>query len=125
MKPTLKDKRSRRDSNRPLPSGPLVPHKSEQIVAPSTNRPEPSAWHTIGRLFNEFIYIAFFLGSHWLLKLWLKETGQDKEWWAIYLLNVSILFAVIAFTGIFGSELIADCKHAVDFIIEQFKKRNE
>jgi len=40
-----------------------------------------------------------------VIKWWLSKTQQGGEWWATYLSSVSILFAVVAFTVIFGSEL--------------------
>ena len=86
---------------------------------------EPNVWRTLGRLLHETIYIVFFIGLHWVIKWWLVKTHQDQDWWAQYLLTASIVFAIIAFTVIFGCELVVDCKHAIRFAYnELWKKHN-
>jgi hypothetical protein len=85
---------------------------------------EPTIWRTIGRLLHETLYIGFFSGLHWVINWGLVKTHQDQEWSAQYLVHVSKAFAVIAFTVIFGSELIVQCKNAILFAYnEVWKKR--
>lgn len=87
-----------------------------QVNSLATNSvEEPSVWRTIGRLFTEAIFIFAYIGVHGLIKWWLVKTGQEGEWWAQYLLTVSVFFAIIAFTVIFGCELIVNCKRAIKF----------
>jgi hypothetical protein len=83
----------------------------------------PSIWQTLGRLFHESVYIVFFVGLHWLIKWWLTKTHQDQEWWARYLLNVSIVFAVVAFTVVFGCELILDCRQIIRVLLKAFRRK--
>ena len=93
------------------------------VSAPTeTNQSAPSIWRTLGRLLHESVYILFFVGVHKLIRWWLITTEQDQEWWARYLLQLSIAFAVIAFTVIFGSELVVDCKVALLFAYRGWKK---
>ena len=86
---------------------------------------EPKVWRTIGRLLHEANFILFFIGLHWLIKLWLTKTEQLHEWWATYLLTVSIFFALIVFTVVFGSEVIVDCKHALAFAWRRVLNKDE
>lgn len=74
---------------------------------------EPSIWRTLGRLLHEFVFIVFFIGTHWIIKLSLITTKQQSEWWARYLIDVSRIYAGVAFTVVFGAELIMDCKQAI------------
>jgi hypothetical protein len=91
---------------------------------PQDGEPEspPSAGRILGRLVHEAIYTIFFIGTHYLIKLWLVATGQMNEWWAQYLLTLSIIFALVAFTIIFGCELIVDCKRAIENAWKNIRK---
>jgi hypothetical protein len=98
--------------------------KEEEIIS-AENGVHPSAWHIIGRLLHESIYTLFFIGLHWVMKIWLIFTGQENEWWAQYLLTLSIIFALIAFTIIFGCELLVDCKRAIEYLLKNFRRKKE
>ena len=99
-------------------------HDKEKVVEEGQDS-LPSIWRTLGRLLHESLYIVFFVGLHWIIKWWLSKTQQGDEWWATYLSSVSILFAVVAFTVIFGSELILDCRQIIVFVLKAFRgKRN-
>jgi hypothetical protein len=100
----------------------VVRNDSQELERIRTEALEPSIWRTLGRLLHEFIFIAFFIGIHWLIKQVLIRTQQEHEWWAIYLLYVSIIYAAIAFTIIFGAELIVDCKRAVQSAIRRIRE---
>ena len=112
--------------NPPTSSGDKLAVFESQSQGITTNRlEEPKVWRTIGRLLLEAIYILFFIGLHWLIKWWLTKTDQMHEWWATYLLTVSIFFALILFTVIFGSEVIVDCKHAIEFAWRRVLNKDE
>lgn len=95
----------------------------QQLEKLGTDALEPSIWHTLGRLLHEFIYIVFFMALHAVIKWGLTETHQEKERWAIYLLYVSIVYALTAFTVIFGAELVVDCVRAVRYALRQIRKK--
>jgi hypothetical protein len=95
---------------------------TQQNISHSKESSEPNVWRAVGRLAHESIYIIFFIGTHWAIKWWLVKTHQEQEWWAKYLLNISIAFAVAAFTVIFGVELIVDCKRAIQYAYKELWK---
>ncbi len=102
--------------------GGISTYSPQQLEKPDIEVPEPTAGHTLGRLLHEFLYIAFFMGLHWVIKWGLTKTNQENEGWAAYLLYVSILYALVAFTIIFGAELVVDCVRAVKFAVRQIRK---
>jgi NhaP-type Na+/H+ or K+/H+ antiporter len=107
----------------PKSGGDLAATKSHEQEIAIINTQEPSVWRTIGRLLREAIFIVFFIGLHWIIKWWLIKTNQEHEWWAEYLLIVSTWYAVIAFTVIFGSELIVQCKRAIEFVWKNIRNK--
>ena len=105
------------------PNSDISAYSPQQVEKPRTEVPEPKVGHTLGRLLHEFLYIAFFMGLHWIIKWGLTKTHQENEPWAVYLLFVSILYALVAFTIIFGAELAVDCVRAIRYAIRQIRKK--
>jgi hypothetical protein len=98
-------------------------YSQQQIEETKTGALEPKIGRTLGRLLHEFVYIVFFMGLHWVIKWMLTETHQGNEKWALYLLYVSKVYALTAFTIIFGAELAVDCVRAVKFALRQIRKK--
>ena len=76
---------------------------------------EPSGIQLITRLLIESLFVFFLIGIHWLLKLSLEYTKFENEWWAKFLLTITVWFAIISFTVIFGCEVIINCKRAIKY----------
>lgn len=123
MDPTLEPHKTSSPFDVGTSPGGISTYNSQQVEKPETEVPEPKVGHTLGRLLHEFLYIAFFMGLHWVIKWGLTKSHQENEPWAVYLLFVSILYALVAFTIIFGAELVVDCVRAVKFAIRQIRKK--
>ena len=123
MDPTLESHKTSTLFDVSTSPGGISAYSPQQIEKPETEVPEPKLGRTLGRLFHEFLYIAFFVGLHWAIKWGLTKTHQENESWATYLLFVSILYALVAFTIIFGAELTVDCVRAVRSAIRYIRKK--
>ena len=70
---------------------------------------EPSFAVTLGRLAKSTAVIIFFLLVQWLTSFVLNNTGQQKEPWAIFLLDKTTFFAVWGLIVVAGFEFLTIC----------------
>jgi hypothetical protein len=63
------------------------------------------------------------VGLHWAIKLLVKRTGQEHEWWAPLVINGAAVFFIIGFFVIAGGELVADCWEAVAAAARRIRHR--
>jgi hypothetical protein len=82
-----------------------------------------SPWQSIGRLVHHTIHILFYMVLHLLIRLTLKCTGQEHEWWAPVALTGTGVMFLISFFVIGGSELIGDCWDAVKGLRRRLRER--
>jgi hypothetical protein len=104
----------------------LMSNDRQQLNTTGSESPEPRVWRTLGRMLHESIIFLLFIGLNWITRWILTKTGQEHEWWAIYISYVLIISATLVITVMAGIELIAGCKRAFKFIKRLFKeKKNE
>lgn len=118
MGPTTRRGRKKPPSDVGTPDHAVSVAGRQQPERPVEEAPEPGIWRTLGRLLRESVYAMCFIGVHWGLKWFLTKTKQEDEWWAVYLLNVTALYALIAVVIIFGAELVTDCIRAIRRILK-------
>ena len=98
------------------------PQEEEAPADRSVNQAEPGTLHSLIRLAREGLHLLAVAGISWVVKLGISLTGQQHEWWAQILSQVSSLYAVIYFVVVFGAELYAACMHAIRSAVERTKR---
>jgi hypothetical protein len=124
MDPVTKDRKTNTPPDISVSSDAIAPsNESRQLEQTGVGTFEPNVWRTLGRLSHEFIVILAIIFIHWFIKLWSAKTQEENDWLVIFLIYAIKVFAAIAFPIIFGAELIADCKQAVQYAIRRFREK--